>query len=382
MSERKTIDLELELVRTAAALATKKEVDHLLFITDLPPTDDMIKVRSAARKKLVQAVTSESQQAVYETMGSTSLLLPAYDLPRHEKFKIALVAGLAQGVFKKGETVLALVARSAASYPDTLMLVTVEEEESGSTSFNVGGAARIPSQVMEAVLSIAMSVAEEGWEGHPLGSIFVIGDTTRVLEKSRQLTLNPFQGYSESDKNLYDPRVRDAIKNFAVLDGAFVIREDGVVLAAGRYLNFEPAELALPLGLGARHTAAAGITKDCDAVAVAVSQSSGVVRVFEKGRVVMRLEASRRRSWTTEEASVPSGEVPAPSEAPAAETDGKPKEKPRPKESKEPRDPKVKEPKKDAKDAKQDRAVPKEKEKAREKDKDPGLEKDTAREKA
>ncbi|RKH39355.1 hypothetical protein D7V93_40350, partial [Corallococcus llansteffanensis] len=28
---------------------------------------------------------------------------------------------------------------------------------------------------------------------------------------------------------------RDAIKNFSVLDGAFVIREDGVVLSAGRY---------------------------------------------------------------------------------------------------------------------------------------------------
>jgi DNA integrity scanning protein DisA with diadenylate cyclase activity len=47
--------------------------------------------------------------------------------------------------------------------------------------------------------------------------------------------------------------VRDAIKNFAVLDGAFVIREAGVVLAASRCLTFDEAkDFRVPLGLGGR----------------------------------------------------------------------------------------------------------------------------------
>jgi hypothetical protein len=163
MADKKRVDLEMELIRAGGSLAAKKGVDHLLFISDLPLTEEMIKARSPARRKLVQAVTSESQRAVYDAMGWRALLLPAYDLPRHEKFKFALVAGMAQGWFQGGEVVLAMVAKTAASYPDSLMLVTVGEETETSTSFMAGAAAQIPSQVTDAVLSLAMSIAEEGW---------------------------------------------------------------------------------------------------------------------------------------------------------------------------------------------------------------------------
>ena len=68
------------------------------------------------------------------------------------------------------------------------------------------------------------------------------------MEKSRQLTLNPFAGVSEVDRNCLDPTIREAIKTFAVLDGAFVIREDGVVLSAARYLQVASKEVKLPSG--------------------------------------------------------------------------------------------------------------------------------------
>ena len=79
--------------------------------------------------------------------------------------------------------------------------------------------------------------------------------------------------------------MRHALHAFAVLDGAFIVREDGVVVAAGRYLNFdEEKELDVPLGLGARHMAAAGISRDTEAIAIVVSQTSGSVRVFRRGK--------------------------------------------------------------------------------------------------
>ena len=83
---------------------------------------------------------------------------------------------------------------------------------------------------------------------------------------------------------------------FAVLDGAFVLRDDGVVLAAGRYLNFEEKDVRVPLGLGARHMAAAGISRDTEAIAIVVSQTSGAVRVFRHGRSVLELAPRIRRS--------------------------------------------------------------------------------------
>ena len=77
----------------------------------------------------------------------------------------------------------------------------------------------------------------------------------------------------------------------------FIVREDGVVISAGRYLNFdEDQELDLPLGLGARHMAAAGISRDTQAIAIVVSQTSGSVRVFRHGKVALELAPRGRRS--------------------------------------------------------------------------------------
>ena len=92
-----------------------------------------------------------------------------------------------------------------------------------------------------------------------------------------------------------DPTISEALKNFSVLDGAFVIREDGVVLAAGRYLQPATDGAALPLGLGARHAAAAATTQCTGAIAVTVSQSTGCVRVFRGGNVILELNQVARR---------------------------------------------------------------------------------------
>jgi DNA integrity scanning protein DisA with diadenylate cyclase activity len=150
--------------------------------------------------------------------------------------------------------------------------------------------------VLDALIDLAVTVGVEGWEGRPVGALFVVGDSSAVMENSRPLSLNPFQGYSEDERNLMNPEVRHALRAFAVLDGAFVLREDGVVLAAGRYLNFEEKDVRVPLGLGARHMAAAGISRDTDAIAIVVSQTSGAVRVFRHGRAVLELAPRIRRS--------------------------------------------------------------------------------------
>ena len=70
-----------------------------------------------------------------------------------------------------------------------------------------------------------------------------------------------------------------------------------LVVAAGRYLNFdEEQELDVPLGLGARHMAAAGISRDTEAIAIVVSQTSGSVRVFRRGKAALELAPRVRRS--------------------------------------------------------------------------------------
>jgi len=288
--------LQADVIRSALALASRPSVDHLLYVGDLPLPEELFRGKPQARKRLVQAVVSESQRDVIEASGVPVLPLPDYDLGRPEKLKIALVSGIARGLYKEGHVVVGLLAGKPASYPDSILIVTVgPEQEDGAFGFLQ--TEKISAGVMDTLLELAVSVGVEGWEGRPIGALFVVGDSSTVMEKSRQLTLNPFQGYSEDDKNIMNPDVRHALHAFAVLDGAFVVREDGTVIAAGRYLNFdEEKELELPLGLGARHMAGAGISRDTEAIAIVVSQTSGSVRVFRRGKVALELAPRVRRS--------------------------------------------------------------------------------------
>jgi DNA integrity scanning protein DisA with diadenylate cyclase activity len=285
-----------EIIRAAVALATKSNVDHLLYVGDLPLPEDAFRGKPRARKKLVQAVVGVSQREVIEAAGIPVLPLPDYDLGRPEKLKIALVSGIARGLYKEGDVVVGLLARKPAALPDSILVVTVgQEDEDGSFGFLQ--AEGVSAGVMDALIELAVSIGVEGWEGRPVGALFVVGDSSIVMEKSRQLTLNPFQGYSEDEKNIMNPDVRHALHAFAVLDGAFIVREDGVVVAAGRYLNFdEEQDLDVPLGLGARHMAAAGISRDTEAIAIVVSQTSGSVRVFRGGKAALELAPRTRRS--------------------------------------------------------------------------------------
>jgi diadenylate cyclase len=286
---------QLELIKSALALASKRTFDHLLYIGDLPLPDEAFRGKPKARKKLVQAVVSDAQRSIVAAAGIPVIALPQYDLGRPERLKLALVSGIARGIYKEGDVIVTLLAVRPASMPDSLMVVTVgPEDEDGAFGFLQ--AKGVQAEVLDALIDLAVTIGVEGWEGRPIGALFVIGDSNKVMENSRPLSLNPFQGYSEDERNLMNPEVRRALRAFAVLDGAFVLREDGVVLAAGRYLNFEEKDVRVPLGLGARHMAAAGISRDSEALAIVVSQTSGAVRVFRHGRAVLELAPRIRRS--------------------------------------------------------------------------------------
>ena len=68
------------------------------------------------------------------------------------------------------------------------------------------------------------------------------------------------------------------------------VADDGTVLAAGRYLGAAIDESTLPRGLGSRHIAAAGISSLTKAIAFVISESSGDVRIFKDGKVIVHIE--------------------------------------------------------------------------------------------
>src|SRR5919206_3768440 len=120
---------QLELIRSALALAGKRMFDHLLYIGDLPLPDEAFRGKPKAKKKLVQAVVSEAQRSIISASGVPVIPLPQYDLGRTEKLKMALVSGIAKGIYKEGDVILALLGLRPAALPDSILIVSVGPED-------------------------------------------------------------------------------------------------------------------------------------------------------------------------------------------------------------------------------------------------------------
>jgi diadenylate cyclase len=81
----------------------------------------------------------------------------------------------------------------------------------------------------------------------------------------------------------------------ALHDLAVVIKDNRVLQAGVQLPLAEPAEMSDPR-LGSRHRAAVGLTKECDAVVVVVSEETGQIRVAERGRLSEELTPEELRT--------------------------------------------------------------------------------------
>ena len=189
-------------------------------------------------------------------------------MTRTGQIKVAILVSAAESLIHPGDRILCLTGLDLSGTIDTIMVLDMGTE---IELFSVTTAEPLPPDltptVFERVLTLAGELGVEGREGRPVGTLFVLGDSDRVLAQSHQLVINPFQGYPENERNILDPRLEETIKEFSAIDGAFIVRGDGVILAAGRYLaprgKLDPA---LPHGLGTRHEAAASITATTGAI--------------------------------------------------------------------------------------------------------------------
>jgi Uncharacterized conserved protein len=153
---------------------------------------------------------------------------------------------------------------------------------------------RVAPDVLRAVLKIAFDISNTGREGKQIGTAFIIGDVEEVMMRSHQMILNPYAGQENSDCDLKDRKNWESVKEFAQLDGVFVISEEGIVEAAGRYLDVDAREIAVEKGLGGRHVSAAAITRDTVSIAITVSQSGGVIHIYMDGKELMYIESTER----------------------------------------------------------------------------------------
>lgn len=222
--------------------------------------------------------------------------LPPVALNRISQIKLAALLALSKGYLQPGDLILFLSGIQHLGSLDTMMIMEVGEEFE-LFSLKEGGSfvTVVNPEVFARVVDLAVELAQEGREGKPVGALFVLGDTEEVMKYVDQLILNPFQGYSEERRNILDPQIMESVKEFCAIDGAFVIRSDGVIVTAGAFLRPPVPGEELAQGLGTRHAVAASMSASTDAVVVTLSESTGTVRIFEGGRMVTEIERGPRK---------------------------------------------------------------------------------------
>jgi diadenylate cyclase len=251
------------------------------------------------RPKLYCVTKTQQQDEAQEEAGRLTIRVPNVSLSRLGQIKVAVLLALSRRLIAPDDVVVCLTGPAGSGTLDTLTVMRVGDEfgDLFDPMHRDALDGEIRPEVLERVITIAAELGSEGREGRPVGGIFVIGDAEHVGPLTRQMILNPFRGYPEDDRNILDPRVEETVKELAVIDGAFIIRGDGVIESAGTYIKAAmQAEAELPSGLGTRHQAAAAITNLTDCVAVTLSESTGTVSVFRHGRIVTELEKPRSQA--------------------------------------------------------------------------------------
>jgi diadenylate cyclase len=291
--------LTRSLVRHAHAIAREVGARVVLLYADVVEEDQDIADLIQDVDFRVLLVSRRPSFQAPEGWDDLCAVVRVPDIPmtRAGQIKVAMLVASAEGQIHKGDRIVCLSGIDGSGTIDTVIVLDLGTE---LEMFADMAAEPLPSDVdaavFERLLTLASELGLEGREGRPVGALFILGDSDRVLSQSRQLVINPFQGYPEADRNVLDPRLEETIKEFSAIDGAFVVRGDGVVLSAGRYIapQGKPSE-PLGQGLGARHEAAAGITATTDALALSISQSTGTVSIFKHGRLVTDIQKPRSR---------------------------------------------------------------------------------------
>ncbi len=219
--------------------------------------------------------------------GNLDLLMPFRGLNRASQLEISMLIALAQGLVRKGEKIVSVFGLADDHDPDTIAISDVDKDFKTFLSFPLAKTSGDEGhQTFIRTLQLATELAEEGREGKPVGALFVVGDYDRVTAHTQQMVINPFKGYDDTERNILDPGLAETVKEFAHIDGAFIIHGNGVIASAGTYLRADhPSNL--PSGLGARHAAAAGITAVSKATAIVVSESTRAISLFRGGERIM-----------------------------------------------------------------------------------------------
>ena len=290
---RRKVGAQFEsLLKSAQRLADLSDAAAVVLLADDVFNFKAVRKLLRGTRLVVASDDEEIQNAVREDEVD---LVPILHEPQTRSTQVSqvLLEAIADEILQSGDTIVAVYSSYDNDRCDTVSAIELSEQLARLTSRDLQRLeTQMPLETLRQVVDLACDLGREGREGKPVGTIFVVGNHRKVLSLSQEQVHDPFRSgsYPQEERLIRNPRVRESIKELSQVDGAFVISSEGVVQGFGRHLRASADGLALSKGLGSRHWAAAEMSKATDAVAVVVSESTGTVRIFLGGKIVLRIE--------------------------------------------------------------------------------------------
>ena len=200
-----------------------------------------------------------------------------------DRIEFGITGALDQGFISESDVILC-----AGDLFEGLLTRVSTRERSHSKQYDFFARSKADQSVIQSALRHLLKLGKRGRKNDSIGALFVIGDSDTLTDTSRPLSYNPF---SQSEVQIEDPFLGSVLTEFSKLDGAFIVSDTGEIVSSYRYL--EPSlesEYEIPKGLGTRHNAAAAITAETEAIALAISESDGRIRGFKGGELYFNLD--------------------------------------------------------------------------------------------
>ncbi len=284
----------LPFLSLACEAARRLGARGVLILPEEPMDWEVVRVFKSNEVSILVASASQRQLDTVRKAGLTAIEVEPSEAAITERISLALIEAVANDHLPAGARVVVVYSGFEAEALDSLSVIRLGEHLERLTARDLRALeTSVPFETLKAVVDVAVEIGREGREGKAVGTLIVVGDARNVISRTRPLGFDPFKGYRRKERNVRDFRVREAIKEIAQLDGAFVVARDGTVEAACRLIDAPMTGLTLPKGLGTRHWAAAAITEITKALAVVVSQSNGTLRLFQHGEVILRIAPMR-----------------------------------------------------------------------------------------
>ena len=280
-----------DLARMVVSVAKATQVDGIICITETGLLAQYL-YRLSGHFRVIATTTNSETYDTLTKAGLEVIRLPLHTADKYTQIRHAISVVLQSSSVSIGDLVVCAIGRDV--YQEAGDLVVLTEMEASIEKLAVSDLVKltdgIQPKVLEAAVTVACKISRAARRGNRIGAIFMLGDSINVLDGSKQLVPNPFQGHDKANRMLTNADIHEALVELSKLDGAFVLRGDGFIQAAGVFLTSPPAETELVSGLGTRHAAAAAVTMRTAATAIIVSATDGQVRAFSGGKLVLQID--------------------------------------------------------------------------------------------